>query len=400
MKKVRRYDVGRIDGASMTSNGYLKARALATRSGIFNYLKADGSVRRELRHPDDVFNDESMKSLAGVAVTDLHPPEPVHSQNTSSYGKGWTGEDVKRNGDTIEVPITVTDAALIEKIMRGAQEEVSCGYFCVMDETPGEWEGEKYDARQVAIEYNHLASVPLGRAGPECKIRMDAADAEMVEQKKIIGGLSKDVLDPVTEITGSGKKEKKMAKLIIDGVEYEIQDSVAPLVKAKLDCLAKANEQVGNQEKMIQALQGKVDANEAEIKKVKADAEEIKKTSVLSDKEIVKRADALIKVVDFGKKTLGSTVKVDEMEIAAVKKAVVAKLMPDVKVDEKAVEYIDAAFDVLAGKSVSSRNDSLKKELEGRVDANGADDVDAEAAYKKQRQDGLNAWRTAGKTAQ
>lgn len=389
--KVRRYDTARLDGAEITPEGYLKARALATRSGIFNYLKPDGSVRRELRHPEDVFDSNSMRSLAGKCVTDEHPYEPLDANNTAKYSRGWTGDQVRRNGDNVEVHVTITDAALIQQIVKGEKEQVSCGYFCDMDETPGEWQGERYDARQRNISYNHLASVPLGRAGPENKVRMDAADAFMVDaEKKNDGGTSAVVLDPNEDKTKK-QKENPMAKIKIDGVEYEVADGLAPVIMAKIDALAKANDAVTAKSKEIEGLQGKFDASDAELKKAVTRADEAEKASKISDKEILSRADSLNKVREFGKKTLDKDFK-DDMDVAAVKKAVVAKLMPDVKLDSKSEAYIDAAFDVLASKEASAGSDRLKADLSNKVVGSGSADT-VEQAYAKQRADAQNAWK-------
>ena len=50
---------------------------------------------------------------------------------------------------------------------------MSLGYVCKIDETPGEWNGQKYDQIQRDINYNHLAVVHKGRAG-NARIRLDA----------------------------------------------------------------------------------------------------------------------------------------------------------------------------------------------------------------------------------
>lgn len=44
------------------------------------------------------------------------------------------------------------------------------------DETPGVFEGERYDVVQRDISTNHLSHVPHGRAGEEVTIHLDSAD--------------------------------------------------------------------------------------------------------------------------------------------------------------------------------------------------------------------------------
>ena len=69
----------------------------------------------------------------------------------------------------------------VDKIKRGDARQVSAGYKVDYDPTPGATpEGEEYSGVQRNIRVNHIAVVPIGRAGPEVKLlmdRMDAADA-------------------------------------------------------------------------------------------------------------------------------------------------------------------------------------------------------------------------------
>ena len=55
---AKRFDVMRMDKMSVTPQGYIRADAYATRAGVFSYQYADGTVIRELRHPDDVFYED------------------------------------------------------------------------------------------------------------------------------------------------------------------------------------------------------------------------------------------------------------------------------------------------------------------------------------------------------
>lgn len=424
MAKVRRFDTSRLDGAEITSQGYLKAYALATRSGIFNYLNADGSVRKELRHPEDVFEAASMASLAHVVVTDTHPYEPVNAENSAKYARGWTGEKVEKVGDALKVPVVITDKALIEQVMGGEKEQVSCGYFCDMDETPGIWNGQRYDARQKNIVYNHLANVPAGRAGPEFKIRLDALEAVMQEtdsqvpappaempmkrkknphgndEKKNNGEGVENLLVSKTDSETKLSKERTMAaKIKIDAVEFEVTETVAQAVNAKLDALAKSDAAIVAKQKEVDTLQGKFDAAESESKKLRADLEEAKKSATISDKELLERADSLIKIRDIGKAVLGKEAKVDEMDIAGIKKAVVQKELPEKKLDGVSAEYIDGVFDSLVERARKDAGGELKEALSGRADGGGSGNT-VDAARAKQRADALTGWKTYGQAKQ
>ena len=60
MKKTIRFDAGNIIKITETKEGFLKGDAILTRTGVFTYVNADGSLRKELRHPDDVFVLDSL----------------------------------------------------------------------------------------------------------------------------------------------------------------------------------------------------------------------------------------------------------------------------------------------------------------------------------------------------
>lgn len=159
-----------------------------TRTGVFLYHTADGKEFRELRHPDDVFKTDSVATLDDAPVTVLHPTKQrgdgsfesieVTPANWSELARGRVAsphrDDIYLAGD-----IRVMDAATIKALEAKELVEVSCGYTCKLDSTPGVYEGQSYDARQYDIAYNHLALGPLnwGRAGSAVRVHMDSADA-------------------------------------------------------------------------------------------------------------------------------------------------------------------------------------------------------------------------------
>ena len=81
------------------SDGFLKGRAIVTNVGVFTYVLADGSIRRELRPPEEVLDSlESRQSLAMRPITNGHPENMVTSENVDQVKVGFTGEDIRRDG--------------------------------------------------------------------------------------------------------------------------------------------------------------------------------------------------------------------------------------------------------------------------------------------------------------
>jgi len=157
------------------ANGWLRLDGRLTRTGVFTYRLPDGSMRRELRLADEVFRDDTLQSFALVPVTDEHPPAFLDASNTKEFARGAVAGALRRDGNFVAGEMLVTDAELIAKLEGGKAREISCGYTCDLEESAGEFDGERYDAIQRNIRGNHVAIVERGRAGPEARVRMDAA---------------------------------------------------------------------------------------------------------------------------------------------------------------------------------------------------------------------------------
>lgn len=182
---VKRYDLGAKVQLKLDKNGYLRSQAYVTRIGVFKYVRDDGKIVKELRHPDDVFKKDSIDTLKSIPVTLDHPDTLVDSENSQYLQKGWTGDAVNiKDNRYLETAINVTTKDAIEEISEG-KYEISCGYVCDLKDEQGVYDGEKYDCRQTKIDYNHVAIVKSGRAGEKVKIKLDSGDAIMqTEQKK------------------------------------------------------------------------------------------------------------------------------------------------------------------------------------------------------------------------
>ena len=79
-KEIRRFDnIDRSEWMTTpferTTEGFLKGRAIVTSGGVFTYKRADGSLQRELRLPEEVFALATLESLKLKPVTLNHPTE-------------------------------------------------------------------------------------------------------------------------------------------------------------------------------------------------------------------------------------------------------------------------------------------------------------------------------------
>ena len=182
-ESVKRVDLaaGTLSDKRRTPQGGLIARATLTRTGVFSYRQPDGTIRRELRHPDEVFKPEALATLRGATYTDDHP-DRVHPDNWKHVARGHI-VDPKRDGKFVSGEVHIQDAEAIRKAEKGELQENSCGYECRIEPTPGVYEGEPYDVIQRDMKYNHVAGGPpgWGRAGPEVRLHLDGGIAVSVD---------------------------------------------------------------------------------------------------------------------------------------------------------------------------------------------------------------------------
>lgn len=174
--RVRRVDdTGSLKPAERTKEGYLRCEGLISRAGnVQEYTQADGKIQREYRPPEEVFSPESLASLDGLPFTKEHPPTLLDALTAKQYAVGAVANP-RKEGDYVAARIIVYDADMIAAMQMGKQE-LSVGYDCELDPTPGVTsDGEVYDVVQRNIVGNHVAGVDSARAGEKARVRLDSA---------------------------------------------------------------------------------------------------------------------------------------------------------------------------------------------------------------------------------
>lgn len=372
---VLRFDTSKLGKANITDEGFIRADAIVTRTGIFLYQNPDGTLRRELRHPDEVFKADSLKSMHMIPITNGHPPDRlVTAKNAKQLSIGHVGQDVKQDNQFVIAPIAITTDDGVNAVKNG-RKELSLGYTADMDDTPGIYEGQRYDARQTNIRYNHLSIVDKARAGAAARINLDSSDAVQIEDEN--------------------KEENSMnlEKVIIDGITYD----AAPEVK---NALAKAKQKLDELEPKVTSLSAQVETVKNDLDKTTAEKDALKeKLDALEAKdnsaEIAAAVKARVQLVDSAKPILAKEklAKLDDMSDLEIKKEVVLAVSPKAKLDGQSDVYIQARFDAALEASASrvSINDS-NKHLLGNV-AEGAAHTDAASARAKMIERNKNAYK-------
>jgi hypothetical protein len=182
LNDVARFDRGQVKGdAFITDEGYIKANAIVTRTGVFLYKNPDGTIRKELRHPDEVFKTDSLDSMKMIPVTNGHPQERlVSAENAKRLAIGYTGETITQDGEFVLSNLVITDLASVKDVTDKNRRELSLGYTVDLIPEEGSYNGQPYNFRQSNIKYNHLSIVDNARAGSEARIALDSFDAEEI----------------------------------------------------------------------------------------------------------------------------------------------------------------------------------------------------------------------------
>lgn len=165
-------------------------------------LSLDGDPGRPVkvnRHEADVFDPAAIASFEGKIVTDGHPPENLEPETAAAYARGHV-QNVRRVGEQLVGDLHIFDAGLISDIQNGVKREVSCGYTCC-------YAPEGSGFKQTQIRGNHVAVVPVGRAGHEIAIQ----DEKSEERKGVskMGKFSKELL----KVFGAAAKDASPEEL-------------------------------------------------------------------------------------------------------------------------------------------------------------------------------------------
>jgi len=184
-KAVLRLDFGApMRGPKVTTQGFLRLDAQLGRCGVNRYQQADGSIRRELRLPEEVFAPKAMESLAGAPLTYKHPPAAdawITRSTWRDHQIGFVGDAIARlDGDLVGGAVTVQDEKRVDDVLSGKLHDLSPVYVSRIDNVSGVHDlYGAYDCIQRNIVHNSvgIGERGWGRQGKDVAIRLDGQDA-------------------------------------------------------------------------------------------------------------------------------------------------------------------------------------------------------------------------------
>ncbi len=358
-------------------NGYLSLLATITRTGVFTYEYmnelGESIVLRQLRHPEDVFNEETMASLIGLPVTNEHPSNFVEPDNSAKVVVGMASDKPKElvieddSEKYVQQLVTLFDPDTIEDVVNGDKRELSLGYTLDHDETPGVWNGQEYDVRQKNIKYNHLSVVKKARGGSNLKFNLDS---EAVN----VDGISYDKVLNFNTLKGEDSMIFNR-----DGKEYDVKDDVHALLTTLEAERKKATDDLESKVAKLDAMQEKVSALS------------VAKETDAADAKFKEAVATRVKLEKEASKVLGEAVSLDGLTDREIMVKVVSTTSK-VNLDGKSDAYVAARYDFAL--ETEDTTDLGKKFIEGGKTAADSDDI-VEVARKKAWDIALNQWKGA-----
>jgi uncharacterized protein len=424
-----RFDRSSLSGNWMeTPEGFLRIRATFSRSGCQTYTNPDGSKRVEYRPPEEVSRPDSLLSMGGLPVTLEHPPQLLTPATARQHTRGHSGTQVEFTDGFVHGTVTVTDSEAIDEVKSGRAVELSNGYRCEYDPTPGVApDGTRYDGVQRNISGNHHAITRRARAGSEVCLHFDSAD----DDDPPIVAVSADLLPSLPEATPmpapaqptdradmkSSAKSKANAEEEMDPEEMEGDENMEPDEKEDGYGMAEGKRARGDSATPARSVPWEVykatvdDLAAAELR-FDSLAEQLSELEALvaervdsapePDPELIQqlvaeRVDVLEKanLIMGGQRERHDGLSNREVQVLALEAA-------EVRIDgieDRSDEYIAARFDAAyeAAEQVPYQADAaqmLARQLQGITTAPRTDGADGIAAAAAEHQQALaNAWQ-------
>lgn len=403
--KVRRLDSIALDSTFFTDEGYLIDTPIVTSVGIFEYKNPDGSIRRELRLPKHVFDKTSLASYEGKPAIITHNAGRVDKDNVEDEIVGTILSPGYQDGDDVRAKVIIHN---VDVVKNSGLRELSLGYDLVLEETPGTWNGQQYDAIQTNIIVNHLALVKGARAGDHARLNLDSKNQKganpMGAKRKTVdaAGLQKlfaackkkglTNLDEVelvlmkeigeigdgdmsTDAEPPSPNDEPGAAAATDALPFEEK---VKLIKDKFDSRAKDNSDstsadyiadVGELLEIIEYLQGRYDS-EITLKDNALGGD----VAVGDETPSIMNADSVDAIISERLKLgrLGDKLNLDGLEAMKpldAKKAIIRKINPSMRLDGKGSAYIAAAFDVAVEQLNNAKDTTFQRQqAAGRLD--------------------------------
>ncbi len=305
----------------------MRGKAAITRSGVFEYRASElgvggDEIVKVYRPQEAIFNQDTIASLRGAAITIDHPENGVAPDNWRSLVVGnIVGEPAAIDTDRLGADILIGDKSAIDRI-DGGESELSIGYTFQFDKVDDKRLG--YDFKTIGhLDINHVAVVKRGRAGANVRV-FDAVttndgDFENMTKEEIQEMLRKTVADALPN-SGNGKNAPDAS-----AIASAVMAGLTPVI----DEMRKVVEDTAKREQEAKAADSKKKAEEAADKLINATVAQERERAVLF-------ADALPLIPEE---------KREAMKSADVKDFLIAAIGDSIAIPEGAsIDFLKGAF--------------------------------------------------------
>lgn len=237
-------------------NGYIEIKGNPiSKVGVFPYLGREigapdpDAVYYVYRPEEELASPEAIESFKLMPLVDEHSMLGSEDEGLTPAERkgvqGVIGEDVYFDPPYLRGNIKLYSEAAKGLVKSGVKRELSPGYRCIYDFTPGVFDGQKYDAIQRTIRANHLALVEEGRTGPDVAV-LDhmrfALDSNQLKEAVM------------ADENMSGGEASAKIKELLDQLKPLIaeQESVRGMMEEMGIKLGKADESEGEREELME----------------------------------------------------------------------------------------------------------------------------------------------------
>jgi hypothetical protein len=193
------YDEKQESSRDYDINGYIEIKGNPiSKVGIFPYSgmqisdDLEPSKIYQIYRPEKELSDpETIESFKLLPFTVEHEMLGAEDEGMTAPEKkgvhGVIGEDVFFEDGYLKGNIKIFSEK-VKKLLEDGKRELSIGYRCLYEMTPGVYNGQQYDGYQSSIRGNHLALVDEGRSGHDVavldsfKFTIDSKELVMAEE--------------------------------------------------------------------------------------------------------------------------------------------------------------------------------------------------------------------------
>jgi len=357
--------------------GILTAKVRMIKMTVLPYMDAAGEVVYEYKPAKEFATPAFMGGIPGRPVADLHPQSKSGSvtffdmsdEQRALYTKGVLHTNPELfyvDGDVIVGIESIFDRDLIASLLDGEKVEVSAGVLAKVEERSGVFDGKAYTKVQTRPVFDHLAHVPRGRCGPDCRALISISDgAEEVSEESVLnaGGNNmpetKKPTDPLRiqvndslymsfSVDGSQTpptaKEVAAFQAAIDLLRTDAAQ--VPALQAKLDT---AEREKAEMKTKMDAADGRADGKDDEVKTLTKTVETLQAKVDAAEKGEQAKMDSAIddrlEMVELAREVVGDEYDFHGKDAQAIRVDVLKKLNPEVKLEGRSDDYVIARFD-------------------------------------------------------